>query len=41
MGDCPKCLGNGEIELMEKDVTEDFESKLVPCPLCNGIGTLE
>ncbi len=40
MGDCPKCLGNGEVEMLVKDVT-DFESKVVPCPLCNGVGSLD
>lgn len=37
MGDCPKCSGNGEIEM----VTQDFESQVVPCPLCNGAGSLD
>ncbi len=41
MGDCPKCLGNGEIEMVIKDAAQEFESKLVPCPLCNGVGTIE
>lgn len=41
MGDCPKCLGNGEIEMVTQNVSQDFESKLVPCPLCNGAGSLD
>lgn len=41
MCDCPKCLGNGEIETVKKEASQDFEAIIVPCPLCNGVGSIE
>ncbi|WP_276309915.1 hypothetical protein [Pueribacillus theae] len=41
MYDCPKCMGNGEVEIAMIEQAHEFETKIVPCPLCNGVGCIE